>query len=89
MLFARTRFDPDRFSSEKAALLPRLSFEPFGFAGKRKCPGYKLSTAESKVLLASVVRKFRVELATPQEVNKVFGLVTAPDVDIWVTVSLR
>ncbi|KAG8229876.1 hypothetical protein J437_LFUL008267 [Ladona fulva] len=33
------RFDPDRFKEESVKSRPPLSFCPFGFAGKRRCPG--------------------------------------------------
>ncbi|XP_052251216.1 cytochrome P450 20A1-like [Dreissena polymorpha] len=82
------KFDPDRFDP-KSKHLHHLSFVPFGFAGKRKCPGYKFSYVEATVLLVSVLRKFRVMIVDGQVVEPVHGFVTHPSDEIWITISKR
>lgn len=81
------KFDPDRFSCENEAKLPPFSFEPFGFAGKRKCPGYNFSFAEVKVILSLLLRAFRIELAHGQVAEPLFGFVVKIKDDIWLSVT--
>ena len=50
------RFDPDRFNRK----IPAFGFEPFGFAGKRKCPGYRLTELEAQMLLVLALKQFKV-----------------------------
>lgn len=83
------RFDPDRFSPENIKQLPSLAYQPFGFAGKRKCPGWRFSIAEGLVFLSILIRRFKFHLVEGQEVKPVHRLVTAPAEEIWVTVTKR
>ncbi|XP_035826942.1 cytochrome P450 20A1-like [Aplysia californica] len=83
------RFDPDRFSIENSKDHPPYAFSPFGFAGKRICPGYKFAYKEATVLIATLIRKFEVSMWDDQVVKPVFGLVTHPQEEIWLKVSKR
>ncbi|XP_025095386.1 cytochrome P450 20A1-like isoform X2 [Pomacea canaliculata] len=83
------KFDPDRFSVENGKDRPTLAFAPFGFAGKRLCPAKDFVYLEAAVLVASLVSKFKVSLVEGQVVNPVYGLVTKPEDEIWVTVQKR
>ena len=69
--------------------LPNFGFEPFGFAGKRKCPGYRFAYVEMTIVLVTLLRKFKFELVEGQVVTPEYGLVTKPKEEIWVTVSPR
>ncbi|CAF4855720.1 unnamed protein product, partial [Rotaria magnacalcarata] len=40
-------FNPDRFDQVNRRKLPALAFSPFGFAGKRICPGYRFAQYEA------------------------------------------
>lgn len=84
-----SRFDPDRFNSDNLKQLPNLSYQPFGFAGKRKCPGWRLSIAEGLVFLSVLVKRFKFHLVEGQHVKPVYRLVTSPSEEIWVTVTKR
>jgi len=64
--------------------LPPFSFEPFGFSGKRKCPGYNFSYAEATVYLSLLIRSFKIELAFDQVAESKFGFVTKIKDDLWV-----
>ena len=81
------RFDPERFSSENSKSRSSYAFQAFGFAGKRKCPGYQFAYAEVTVLLSILLRKFRIKLVEGQVVQKEHGLVTTPKDEIWITVE--
>ena len=83
------RFDPGRFDDNVVKSLPKYSFEPFGFAGKRKCPGYRFAYVELTVVLATLLRNFKFDLVEGQVVESVYGLVTKPKEEIWFTVSPR
>lgn len=89
-VFIRCRFDPERFSSENLSNMPRFAFEPFGFAGKRKCLGYRFSLAESMTFLAVLLRSnLHVALAPDQTVTAKAGLVMFPSEELWITVKER
>ncbi|KAL3831794.1 hypothetical protein ACJMK2_023498 [Sinanodonta woodiana] len=82
-------FDPDRFSPENTKKRPALAFSPFGFAGKRICPGYRFSYAEASVCMVTLLKKFKVHMVEGQVVIPVHGLVTHPADEIWITISKR
>ncbi|KAF6040900.1 hypothetical protein EB796_000741 [Bugula neritina] len=78
-------FNPDRFNERP----PPYAFEPFGFAGKRKCPGYRLSEIEANIFLVLTIKQFKVALVPGQVVKNLYGLVTKPADEIWLTVEER
>ena len=88
-LSSAPRFDPDRFSAENEKKRPPFSFEPFGFAGKRVCPGKKFGYVEATVVLATLLRRFKVDLVPGQVVTPLYGFVTKPHEEIWITISKR
>jgi cytochrome P450 len=55
------RFDPERFSEENKVGRPRFSYFPFG-AGARQCIGEGLAWMEGVLMLATVVRDWRLSL---------------------------
>ncbi|XP_067944121.1 cytochrome P450 20A1-like [Watersipora subatra] len=79
-------FDPDRFLN--ADKLPPLGFEPFGM-GKRKCPGYRMTNVETKVFLTLILKNFKISLVPGQTVGHKYGILTKPDVEVFVTVERR
>lgn len=84
-----TKFDPERFSPENVKQRDSLAFSPFGFAGKRKCPGYRLAYVEASSAVAALVRSFKFHLVEGTEVVKEYNLVTQPKEEIWVTTEKR
>ncbi len=55
------RFDPDRFTPEIVANRPRYAYFPFG-AGSRMCIGESFAWMEMALVLATVIRNWRLEL---------------------------
>ncbi|XP_074657275.1 cytochrome P450 20A1-like isoform X3 [Tubulanus polymorphus] len=83
------KFDPERFSKEQVKTRPPHAFEPFGFAGKRKCPGYRFAYAEAYVYLARFVRQFKIHLVDGQDVVPSYALISRPKDEIWITINER
>ena len=83
------RFDPDRFSAENTKKRDKFNFQPFGFAGKRICPGYRFTYIEVTVFLSVLCKAFKFNLVEGQVVEPVYGLVTHPKDEIWVTLDKR
>ena len=82
-------FDPDRFSADKVKERPALAFQPFGFAGRRVCPGYRFANMEAAVMIATLLRKFRIKLVEGQDIKQVHGLVTHPSQEILISLQPR
>jgi cytochrome P450 len=61
-------FDPDRFLPEVARERPRFAYFPFG-GGPRVCIGNHFAMMEATLMLAMIVRAFRVELAPFEELR--------------------
>lgn len=55
-------FDPERFMPENKARIDRFGYLPFG-AGPRVCIGSSFALSEAVIILASVIRHFRLEYA--------------------------
>jgi cytochrome P450 len=70
---APERFDPSRFVPG-APQPPRFAYMPFG-AGPRTCVGAPFALTELVLVIATLVRNFRIELA-PHAPVKPVGLVT-------------
>ena len=83
------RFDPDRFSAENMKNRPAFAFEPFGFAGKRKCFGWRFSIVEATVVLASIVGRFNLTMVPGQDVVPDYGFITIPSEEMWITATKR
>ncbi|XP_014678365.1 PREDICTED: LOW QUALITY PROTEIN: cytochrome P450 20A1-like [Priapulus caudatus] len=84
-----TMFDPERFNQENSKGRSTYAFQPYGFSGKRVCPGYRLANAEIGVALSELCRRFKFHLVAGQVVQPVHGLVTRPKDEIWITISKR
>ncbi len=55
------RFDPTRFLDGARETIPRFAYIPFG-AGPRTCIGASFAMQEAAIVLATLVRHFRMEL---------------------------
>lgn len=54
-------FDPERFSPDKEAARPRFAYFPFG-GGPRICIGNGFAMQEAAVVLATLARRYRLDL---------------------------
>lgn len=54
------RFDPERFTPGWDAGKPRFAYFPFG-GGPRQCIGNEFAMLESQIILASCLRRFKIE----------------------------
>lgn len=59
------RFDPTRFLEDPPADRPRFAYFPFG-GGPRKCIGLQFALMEAQIMLATLVRRFEITLASPE-----------------------
>jgi len=83
-------FNPDRFNQDNKKNRSSLAFSPFGFSGKRICPGYRFAQYEASLFVAGIIRTFQVTLTDPNTpVVPIHGLVTAPKDEIHVTFTRR
>jgi cytochrome P450 len=62
------RFDPDRFAPERAEARPKHAFLPFG-AGPRICIGNHFALMEAKIILATVIQRYTIEVHRPERVG--------------------
>ena len=83
-------FDPTRFSVENTKSRPKLCFQPFGFAGKRICPGYRFAFFEAAVCLIVILQRFTLSLDNcTGDIQRVYGLVTHPSSEVMVRIKKR
>jgi cytochrome P450 len=59
------QFDPERFTPANEAQIPPLAYFPFG-AGPRGCIGKSFALMEAQLILASLLDRYRLELAPAQ-----------------------
>jgi cytochrome P450 len=62
------RFDPARFTPEQERARPKFAWYPFS-GGQRKCIGDQFALVETQVILATLLQRYRLELAPGQQVE--------------------
>lgn len=80
---APDRFDPERFLPGHTEGRPKFAYFPFG-GGARSCIGNHFALMEATLILASILRRFRVELVPGQSIapDTTFTLKPKPGVDV-------
>ena len=64
------RFDPDRWSPERAVAIPRNAFVPFG-AGARMCIANSFAMTEMATVIALIAARWRLELVPGERVRAI------------------
>ena len=68
------QFDPNRFSEENKKSRESVAYLPFG-AGPRNCIGMRFAVIEIKLLLASILSKYRFITCDKTPVNFIFDFI--------------
>ncbi len=82
------QFDPDRWSEERAAKVPRFAYFPFG-GGPRVCIGAGFAMMEATLLLAAIARRYRMRLAKGKRVETLGSITLRPKGGVWGTLEER
>ena len=65
-------FEPERFSPQRRAKIPRFAYLPFG-AGARVCIGAGFAMQEALVALAMIAQRFRPRVCCTSSYPRVRG----------------
>lgn len=84
---APLEFDPDRFAPERPSPEPYSHF-PFG-AGPHSCIGKHLALIESRVAMAMLLARYRLEPVSDREVAATPGITLTPAAPIMVRATRR
>jgi cytochrome P450 len=60
-------FNPDRWTAEFEATLPKFAYFPFG-GGARQCIGEQFAWMEGVLVLATIAQRWRLRLAPGQRI---------------------
>lgn len=82
------QFDPERFSPENEAELPRYAYMPFG-GGNRVCIGNSFAMMENKIILAKLIETFRFELCEKTKIEPQPQVTLSNKGGMWLKVSRR
>jgi cytochrome P450 len=81
-------FDPERFTPERTANRPKFVYLPFG-AGPRQCIGNQFALVEAQLVLATLVREYRVHLVPGSKVNAWPLITLRPRLGMPMTIERR
>ena len=81
-------FDPDRYATENGRTCQRRAYIPFS-QGPRVCPGAGFAMLEGPLVLALLVRRFRLEVVPDRTPVPVAFLTVRAKDGIWLRVTPR
>ncbi len=79
------RFDPGRFAPEERGRLNKYQYLPFG-AGPRVCVGADFAMMQARIILATLIQRFRFTPATPGP-RPVMMMTVRPEPGVYLTVA--
>lgn len=82
------RFNPERWTTEFESQLPKYAYYPFG-AGPRVCVGASFAMMEMILVLATIGRRFRLELDRTHPVEVYPAMSLRPKDGVKVTIHAR
>ncbi|MGA9527203.1 MAG: cytochrome P450 [Terriglobales bacterium] len=82
------QFDPRRWRTEECQKLPKFSYFPFG-GGPRQCVGNAFAMMEAVLLLATITRKFQLNMVAGDAVVPVPSFTLRPRQGIHVILAAR
>jgi cytochrome P450 len=82
------RFKPERWTAEFESQLPKYAYFPFG-AGPRVCIGASFALMEMILVLATIGKRFRLELDPNQLVEVYPAMSLRPKDGVRVTIHAR
>jgi cytochrome P450 len=82
---APEKFDPGRFASENRGKLNKYQYLPFG-AGPRVCVGADFAMMQARIILATLVSRFRFTPANPAP-RPVMMMTVRPEPGVFLTVA--
>ena len=74
-------FNPDRWTKEFEASLPRLAYFPFS-AGPRRCIGDQFAMLEARLLLATIYQGYHLELASDRNLEVMPTVTSRPKEEV-------
>lgn len=81
-------FDPDRWSPERAANIPKFAFFPFG-AGPRACIGNHFAMTKLGLILATLLQRCRFELVSQAPIRLGVSATLRPAHEVYARVHMR
>ncbi|MEO0428469.1 MAG: cytochrome P450 [Pseudomonadota bacterium] len=82
------RFDPDRFAPGREDAMPQGAYLPFG-QGARLCVGVAFAMMEAGLIIAAMLRRYRIEALEADRVRPVARLTTRPAREIAIRLHRR
>lgn len=82
------RFEPERWSADFAARLPKFAYFPFG-GGQRMCVGASLAKVEAALILVAIVQRFRLAPKPGWKLQLDPSLVIRPKNGVWMDLRQR
>ncbi len=81
-------FRPERWEGDAAKQLPKFAYFPFG-GGPRICIGNAFAMMEATLLLATIARRFRLDLVPRQPIEPMAAVTLRPRFGVRVTLQGR